>query len=81
MISCLKFKVMTKIDFKNSSVLTVGFDTCQETKKMEKRNRSLFCEKCSLQFDKKIVYDIHKSFVYKTRNKVEIEEKTIQMKV
>ena len=49
-------------------------------KKMEKRNRLLFCEKCLLQFDKKIVYDIHQSFVHKTRNKVEIEEKIIQTK-
>ena len=40
----------------------------------------LFCEECLLQFDKKRAYDIHQSFVHKTRNKVEIEEKTIQIK-
>ena len=27
--------------------------------------KNLFCEICSLQFDKKIVYDIHMSFVHK----------------
>ena len=40
----------------------------------------LFCDKCSLQFDKKTVYDIHQSFVHKTKDKVEIEEKTIRIK-
>ena len=47
---------------------------------MEKTNQALFCDKCSLQFDKKIVYDIHQSFVHKIKDKVEIEEKTIQIK-
>ena len=28
---------------------------------------NLFCEKCSLQFDKKIVYDIHLSFVHNVK--------------
>ena len=30
---------------------------------------NLFCEKCSLQFDKKIVYDIHLSFVHNVKEK------------
>ena len=30
-----------------------------------KMSKNLFCEICSLQFDKKIVYDIHMSFVHK----------------
>ena len=47
---------------------------------MEKTDQALFCDICSLQFDKKIVYDIHQSFVHKTKDKVEIEEKTIQIK-
>ena len=46
---------------------------------MEKRNEALFCDECSLQFDKKIVYDIHLSIVHKKKDKVEIEEKTIQI--
>ena len=33
----------------------------------------LFCEMCSLQFDKKAVYDIHMSFVHK--NIDDIKEK------
>ena len=47
---------------------------------MEKTDQALFCDICSLQFGKKIVYDIHQSFVHKTKDKVEIEEKTIQIK-
>ena len=47
---------------------------------MEKTDQALFCDVCSLQFDKKIVYDIHQSFVHTTEDKVEIEEKTIQIK-
>ena len=37
--------------------------------KMERRNRALFCDKCSLQFDKKIVYDMHLSIIHKTKVK------------
>ena len=33
----------------------------------------LFCEMCSLQFDKKAVYDIHMSFVHKKMD--DIKEK------
>ena len=47
---------------------------------MERTNRDLFCDKCSLQFDKKIVYDIHLSFVHKIKGKSDIEEKTIEIK-
>ena len=36
---------------------------------MERRNRALFCDKCSLQFDKKIVYDMHLSIIHKTKVK------------
>ena len=36
---------------------------------MERRNRALFCDKCSLQFDKKNVYDMHLSIIHKTRVK------------
>ena len=43
---------------------------------MERRNRALFCEKCSLQFDKKIAYDMHLSIVHKT--KAEKVEKLIE---
>ena len=43
---------------------------------MSRSKKRLYCEKCLLQFDKKIVYDIHQSFVHK----VEIEEKIIQIK-
>ena len=45
---------------------------------MEKTKEALFCDECSLQFDKKIVYDIHLSIVHKTKDKV--EEETIQLK-
>jgi hypothetical protein len=34
---------------------------------MERTNKALFCDKCSLQFDKKIVYDIHLSIIHKTK--------------
>ena len=47
---------------------------------MERINNALFCDKCSLQFDKKIVYDIHLSFVHKISSKVESEEKIIEIK-
>ena len=47
---------------------------------MERINNALFCDKCSLQFDKKIVYDIHLSFVHKISGKLESEEKTIEIK-
>ena len=47
---------------------------------MEITNVALFCEKCSLQFDKKIVYDIHMSFVHKISIEVKLEEKTIEIK-
>ena len=42
---------------------------------MERMNKALFCEKCSFQFDKEIVYDIHLSFVHKIGGKVESEDK------
>ena len=32
---------------------------------------NLFCEKCSLQFGKRIVYDIHLSFVHNTKENKE----------
>ena len=35
--------------------------------------RDFFCEMCSLQFDKKAVYDIHMSFVHKKMD--DIKEK------
>ena len=47
---------------------------------MEITNAALFCEKCSLQFDKKIVYDIHMSFVHKISIEVKLEENTIEIK-
>ena len=43
-------------------------------------NKALFCKNCSLQFDKKIVYDIHLSFVHNINIKVKSEEKTIEIK-
>ena len=45
-------------------------------------NTELFCQICSLQFDKKIVYDIHLSFVHKIKIKInsEDEEKFPEMK-
>ena len=47
---------------------------------MEIKNKAFFCEKCSLQFDKKIVYDIHLSFVHKMNIEVKSEEKTVEIK-
>ena len=47
---------------------------------MKMTNKAFFCEKCSLQFDKKIVYDIHLSFVHKMNIEVKSEEKTIEIK-
>ena len=47
---------------------------------MEISNKALYCEKCSLQFDKKIVFDIHLSFVHKINIKIETEEKEIEIK-
>ena len=47
---------------------------------MEITNQALYCEKCFLQFDKKIVYDIHLSFVHKMNIEVKSEEKTIEIK-
>ena len=47
---------------------------------MERINMDLFCDNCSLQFDKKIVYDIHLSVVHKIKGKSDIEEKPIEIK-
>ena len=47
---------------------------------MERINLAFYCEKCSLQFDKKIVFDIHLSFVHKINIKIETEEKEIEIK-
>ena len=47
---------------------------------MEITNEALYCKKCSLQFDKKIVYDIHLSFVHKMNIEVKSEEKTVEIK-
>ena len=47
---------------------------------MKKINKALYCDKCSLEFDNKIVYDIHLSFVHKISGKVETDEKTIEIK-
>ena len=47
---------------------------------MERINNALFCDKCLLQFDKKIVFDIHLSFVHKMSIKIDSEEKTIEIK-
>ena len=47
---------------------------------MERINIAFYCEKCSLQFDKKIVFDIHLSFVHKINIKIETEEKEIEIK-
>ena len=47
---------------------------------MERAKMALFCDKCSLQFDKKIVYDIHLSFVHKMNIEVKSEEKTVEIK-
>ena len=37
-------------------------------------NTELFCQICSLQFDKKIVYDIHLSFIHKIKKNIKLEE-------
>ena len=47
---------------------------------METINEALYCEKCSLQFDKKTVYDIHLSSVHKMNIEVKSEEKTVEIK-
>ena len=47
---------------------------------MERAKMDLFCDKCSLQFDKKIVYEIHLSVVHKIKGKSDIEEKPIEIK-
>ena len=43
-------------------------------------NKAFFCEKCSLQFDKKIVFDIHLSFIHKMNIEVKSEEKIIEIR-
>ena len=45
---------------------------------MEITNAALYCEKCLLQFDKKIVYDIHLSFVHKMNIEIKLEEKKLE---
>ena len=47
---------------------------------MEITNKALYCEKCSLQFDKKIVYDIHLSFVHKMNIEIKSEEKELEIR-
>ena len=39
--------------------------------------KNLFCELCSLQFDKKAVYDIHMSFVHKIGIKAKGENESM----
>ena len=48
---------------------------------MKKINKALYCDKCSLEFDNKIVYDIHLSFVHKISGKVETDEKQLKSKM
>jgi hypothetical protein len=47
-------------------------ETITESKRTHRMERitkmELFCKKCSLQFDKKIVFDIHMSFVHNISN-------------
>ena len=40
----------------------------------------LFCEKCSLQFDKKVVFDIHMSFVHNISNNSANDKKLTEVK-
>ena len=47
---------------------------------MKMTNPDLFCKKCSLQFNKKVVYDIHLSFVHKMNIEGKSEEKTNETK-
>ena len=47
-------------DEKNLYNETIQNDNREKTEKMN----NLFCENCSLQFDKKIVFDLHLSLVH-----------------
>ena len=40
--------------------------------------RDLFCDKCSLQFDKKYVFDLHLSLVHEEEIKVKSEPKILE---
>ena len=42
--------------------------------------RDWYCEKCSLQFDKKYVYDLHLTLVHGEENKVKTEPTTSEEK-
>ena len=42
--------------------------------------RELFCEKCSLQFDEKIVFDKHMSFVHNMSNNSANDENSTEIK-
>ena len=63
-------------------IATATEDNIQEAnnERMETINEALYCEKCSLQFDKKTVYDIHLSSVHKMNIEVKSEEKTVEIK-
>ena len=40
----------------------------------------LFCRKCSLQFDKKIVFDTHMTFIHNISNNSANDEKLTEIK-
>ena len=42
--------------------------------------RELFCEKCSLQFDEKIVFDTHLTFVHNISNNSANDENPTEIK-
>ena len=50
---------------------TIQNDKREKTKKMN----NLYCESCSLQFDKKIVFDLHLSLLHREKIGVENEVK------
>ena len=56
---------------KNLHKETIQNDNREKTKKMN----NLFCENCSLQFDKKIVFDLHLSLLHREKIGVENEVK------
>ena len=63
----------------NQEIFKRDFDR-KDPQRERKIKMELFCGKCSLQFDKKIVFDVHMSFVHNIRNDSANDEKLTEIR-
>ena len=83
----------TKRDAQKEALMT---DQCKSTSQKEKKNpesskndlkkiimtfTDLYCSRCSLQFDKKSIFDIHLSIVHKESAKIKEESLNLELEL